>query len=473
MTESPKDATQLVGFFERTGATALVAAGLIEFVPALFLLVVHRSQLPASTWLTWLIPVAIFLAALHPALTGRRALVQAFAGLLFLLLAIVFPQAYGPGWIPLPFSAFAVSFGAAFTLTVAPALTVMALAALLNLVAVLHPTPQMILAAADLAGGAIGPIFILIAAPALLGMAYSWRRAARIADENSRQIESAAAASYRAVQVQSARTSVDRRIHETVLNTLNAIAQGGSERGELLRAECRRDIEQLALGVLPAQEVSLGALVRDAVLDAHLVTPRVAIDIDTDYLLPQQSAGALRDALVEALRNVERHAAASNVAITCSQEGEALQLSVSDDGRGLAAGDTERFGLRNTIKASLAAIGGEAVVDSSPARGTRVTLRVPILVAAELQVPVSPVVDILLDSIRPRVLLFAPAIFGLVMLPWIAGGLGANAVSFALSFLAFLACNIALALLWSTRWRIPLTLLTLAASMLSYAVAYA
>ena len=470
MAESSKDPTQLVAIFERTGATALVAAGSIEFFPALFLLVLHRAELPAAIWLTWVVPAAIFLIALHPVLRRQRALVQALAGLLLLLLSIVIAQPYGPGWLPLPFAAFAVAFGASFTLAAAPALIVITLAALLNLVAVLNPTPQMILAAADLAGGAIGPIFILIAAPALLGMAYSWRRAARIADASSDELEAAAAGNYRSVQVQSARTSVDRRIHETVLNTLNAITQGVGGNGELLRAECRRDIEQLELGALPAQEATLGALVDEARLAAGLGSPRVRIHIDSRYLLPQQSAGALRDALVEALRNVERHAQANNVVIDAHLVAGALEVTVRDDGRGLQEGDTERFGMRNTIKASLSAIGGEAVVQSEPGQGTSVTLRVPIVVAAELQVPVSPVIDILLDSVRTRAFLFAPTIFGLAMLPWIAGGLDDAKFAFVLSFVMFLGCNIALAVRWNTSSRVPLTLLTLVLGVVTYAI---
>ena len=470
MSESSKDGTQLVAIFERTGATALVVAGVIEFLPALYLLVIHRDELPGSIWLTWMIPAMSFLLAFLPRLRKWQALIQAFAGLLFLLLAIVIPQAYGPGWLPLPFSAFAVTFGAAFTLSAAPALVVIVLAAFLNLIAVLVPTPQMILAAADLAGGAIGPIFILIAAPALLGMAYSWRRAARIADVSTLELEAAAASSYRAVQVQSARTSVDRRIHETVLNTLNAITQGIDEQSELLRAECRRDIEQLELGALPAQEATIGAVIAEARAAAGLRTPQVNVRIDDDYLLPQQSAGALRDALVEALRNVERHAQARAVVISARQQSSVLEVTVGDDGRGLREGDTERFGMRNTIKASLSAVGGEAVVVSEPGRGTSVTLRVPIVVAAELQVPVSPVLDVLLDSARTRVLLFAPAIFGLVMLPWIADGLGGAKVVFAVSFVAFLACNIALALRWNTVSRIPLTWITLVMGVVTYVI---
>jgi signal transduction histidine kinase len=470
VSESSKDATQLVAIFERTGAIALVAAGVIEFLPALYLLVLHRSELPGSIWLTWMIPAGIFLLAFLPRLRTWQPLIQALAGLLFLALAIVIPQAYGPGWLPLPFSAFAVTFGAAFTLSAVPALVVIALAAFLNLFAVLMPTPQMILAAADLAGGTIGPIFILIAAPALLGMAYSWRRAARIADSSTSELEAAAASSYRAVQVQSARTSVDRRIHETVLNTLNAITQGVVEQTELLRAECRRDIEQLELGALPAQEATIGAVIAEARAAAGLRTPHVNVRIDDDFILPQQSAGALRDALVEALRNVERHAQARAVIISARQQSSALEVIVSDDGRGLREGDTERFGMRNTIKASLSAIGGEAVIVSEPGRGTSVTLRVPIVVAAELQVPASQVLDILLDSLRPRVLLFAPAIFGLVMLPWIAGGLGDAKVVFGLSFIAFLASNIALALRWNTASRVPLTWITIVMGVVTYAI---
>ncbi len=468
MTKESKDATELVAIFERTGETALVAAGSIEFLPSLALLIVHHGELPLTSWLMWLIPAALFASGYLPVLRPAAATIQTTAGLVFLVLVCAFPQAYGPGWMPLPFTAFAVAFGAAFTLGVLQALVAIALAAGLNFIAVLEPTDQMILSAADLAGGTVGPIFILIAAPALLGMAYNWRRAARIADANSAEMEAAAASSYRAVQVQSARTSVDRRIHETVLNTLNGITQGRSDQGDLLRVECRRDIEQLELGALPAQEATLGALVSEARKAAGLQTPQVAVHVDGGYLLPQQSASALRDALVEALRNVERHADARAVEIKATKNAGILEVTVSDDGRGLETGDTERFGMRNTIKASLAAIGGEAIVESEPEEGTKVRLRVPIVVAAELQVPVNPVIDILLDTARTRSLLFAPAIFGLVMLPWIAGGLDGAVFAFVLSFVAFLACNLALAVLWDTRWRVPLTLLAIAMAVVIY-----
>ena len=468
MTEAPKGGVPLTAIFNRMGVLALIAAGAIEFIPALFRLVVHASELPPAIWLTWAIPAAISLLALYPRWRRYSPQIQAASGLLLIVAAIAFPQAYGPGWLPLPFVAFAVAFGAAFNSKVTTGLALIVAAAGLNLIAVLYPTPQMILAAADLAGGAIGPVFVLIAGPALLGMAQIWRRAARIADENTEAVEEATAATYRAVQVQSARTGVDRRIHETVLNTLNAIAQRGVDNDELLRSECRRDVEQMELGALTANEGSMSDIIAEARLAAGLRTPEVHTQVEVDLVLPRTSASALRDALVEALRNVERHARAHNVVIAARQFGNLYEISVEDDGTGLGQQESERFGMRNTMRASLAALGGEALIDSSPGRGTRVQLRIPVLAPAELRMPIEPVRRILLDSNRSRILLFAPAIFGLVMLPWIAGSLVGGGLAYAVLFVAFLATNVALSLMWDTRLRVALAVLAVLFVLAAY-----
>ena len=471
MTEVSKGGVPLTAIFERMGALALIAAGSIEFIPALFLLVFHAGELPPAIWLTWAIPAAVFIVALLPRFRRFSSVYTASGGLLLLVGAIVFPQTYGPGWLPLPFVAFAVAFGAAFTSKVSMGLCLIGAAAGLNLIAVLHPTPQMILAAADLAGGAIGPVFVLIAGPALLGMAQIWRRTAQIADENTEAMEASTAATYRAVQVQSARTGVDRRIHETVLNTLNAIAQRGVDDDELLRSECRRDVEQMELGALTATEASMSDIIAEATVAAGLRTPEVRTRVDVDQVLPRMSASALRDALVEALRNVERHAQAQNVVIAARQFGTLYEISVEDDGTGLGQQESERFGMRNTMRASLAAMGGEALIDSSPGRGTRVQLRIPVVAPAELRVPIEPVRRILLDSNRSRILLFAPALFGLVMLPWIAGSLVGGGLAYAVLFVAFLATNFALSLMWKTRWRVVLVVLTVLWVLAAYTAA--
>ena len=471
MRQPSKADARLVTIFERLGALALISAGSIEFIPALFLLVIHAGELPPAIWITWAIPSAIFLLALYSRWRRYSPQIQAASGLLLIVAAIAFPQEYGPGWLPLPFIAFAVAFGAAFTLDVFTGMAVIVAAAILNYVAVLYPTPQMILAAAELAGGTIGPVFVIIAGPALLGMAQSWRRAARIADANTLEVEEATAATYRAVQVQSARTGVDRRIHETVLNTLTAISQGGVKDDELLRSECRRDVEQMELGALAAAEAPMGDLIAEAIVAAGLRTPAVHTHIDIDHVLPSASASALRDALVEALRNVERHAHAQQVVINARQFATSYEISIADDGVGLGESETERFGMRNTMRASLAALGGETLIESSPGRGTSVHLRVPVVAPAELRVPVEPVRRILLDSNWARMLLFAPAIFGLVMLPWIAGSLSGGSPMYVAAFIAFLASNIALSFLWETRWRLAIALLTVLLALGAYAAA--
>ncbi len=92
--------------------------------------------------------------------------------------------------------------------------------------------------------------------------------------------------------------------------------------------------------------------------------------------------------VAEALTNVYRHARASKATVTVRPAGEILQVTVADDGVGgvLEAG----FGLRERV----AAVGGQALVDSPAGEGTtlRATLplRAPSVRASSLRAPSVP-----------------------------------------------------------------------------------
>ena len=85
----------------------------------------------------------------------------------------------------------------------------------------------------------------------------------------------------------------------------------------------------------------------------------------------------------ESLRNVERHANASNVTVRLQFEPEQVGLVVADDGQGFqmpqsttslaAAGRLGLLGMQE--RASLA--GGRCEVYSRPAKGTRVSVELP------------------------------------------------------------------------------------------------
>ncbi len=83
----------------------------------------------------------------------------------------------------------------------------------------------------------------------------------------------------------------------------------------------------------------------------------------------------------EALTNVMRHAHAHSVRISLQRDGLAVSLSIADDGCGFDASETavadhERLGILG-MRERMLAVGGELLVDSTPARGTRIVARAP------------------------------------------------------------------------------------------------
>jgi signal transduction histidine kinase len=85
--------------------------------------------------------------------------------------------------------------------------------------------------------------------------------------------------------------------------------------------------------------------------------------------------------LAEALANVEKHAAASEVSVELDCVGERLRLVVEDDGNGIAPGTAPRpggghFGLQLMHQRALAA-GGRLAVEAARPHGTRIVLDLP------------------------------------------------------------------------------------------------
>ncbi len=89
-------------------------------------------------------------------------------------------------------------------------------------------------------------------------------------------------------------------------------------------------------------------------------------------------AGDILQVTREALSNVGRHAQASTCRVSLHREGDLAVLEIDDDGRGF---DPERVrrgdGLANLEKRA-EALGGSAVVASSPAQGTTLQMRIPL-----------------------------------------------------------------------------------------------
>lgn len=202
------------------------------------------------------------------------------------------------------------------------------------------------------------------------------------------------------------RTRVRRSLHDTVLQTLEAIALtlpndaenaarrlrevravAHAEAVALRRELSRRSAAPATPGVVEGL-VGLGAeLARDGLrmrLDAASGVDGVdgaggvgGLDGD-DGLTPARRAAVLAAAR-EALRNVLKHSGVSEALVRVWDEPDGLTVVVRDFGAGFdPAAHRAGFGLSESIAARMAEVGGTAEVGSRVGNGTSVTLWVPI-----------------------------------------------------------------------------------------------
>jgi signal transduction histidine kinase len=92
--------------------------------------------------------------------------------------------------------------------------------------------------------------------------------------------------------------------------------------------------------------------------------------------VPAKVADAFTGAVAEALENAARYAGTDQAAIELRESGGTVQVTVLDHGRGFdpAAVRVAGFGVREDLTGRMAAVGGRAVVRSSPGSGTVVEL---------------------------------------------------------------------------------------------------
>ena len=114
-------------------------------------------------------------------------------------------------------------------------------------------------------------------------------------------------------------------------------------------------------------------------LDARLIIA----EEDLAELSPEVAAQLLR-IIQEALVNVRKHASADKVRITCRPDGDQVDITIEDNGRGFApdqapGADQQHYGLQ-IMRERAESMGGSLVLDSQPGRGTRVIVRVPVLI---------------------------------------------------------------------------------------------
>ena len=173
-----------------------------------------------------------------------------------------------------------------------------------------------------------------------------------------------------------------RELHDTVLQTLTALARGGLDpASEEVRARCARDsdyVRRLIEGDVDSDGAGgdLARAMEQVIAESTAFGLRVhyrAVDLPSQ--LPDSAVAALAGGVREALSNVHRHAGVEQAWVTVTGELGGVVLRVVDRGVGFdPQTKPEGFGLTQSIRARAVEAGGMAGVSSSPGDGTIVEL---------------------------------------------------------------------------------------------------
>lgn len=216
-------------------------------------------------------------------------------------------------------------------------------------------------------------------------------------ERSTSEIDTAAARSADQTLALVRRQSVDRAVdgarrvlHDDILTALRAVADGRPD--DPVRDGCRDAVasfERIDAGdEAPAQDLSVAALVSDTVARSP-VPVRVEGPAPDGDDAPQEEVAdpgsvvlaldvrlATARALLETLRNVERHAGGGPARLGVRATAATATLWVEDDGPGFAADDVEGFGLTESVRRPLESLGGSVRIRAG-GPGARVTLTVP------------------------------------------------------------------------------------------------
>ena len=233
-----------------------------------------------------------------------------------------------------------------------------------------------------------------------VGLVHGWGRRvlygrAASADADVARADQAAREQYAILCGNIERREHERLLHDTVLNTLTAVARGSGGAGAEAVSRCRQDVALLEAALGGADDLSadyarpsadLLSEVRGVVagMRARGLTVHLAVEDAAAAAVPARVSTAMSNAVREALSNVAAHAGTGEAWVsvgrgapgTDAEDPSPLRITVRDKGAGfdLARVDQARLGLRRSITERTAECGGQASIWSAPGQGTEVSL---------------------------------------------------------------------------------------------------
>jgi signal transduction histidine kinase len=217
----------------------------------------------------------------------------------------------------------------------------------------------------------------------------------RSADEVNRATAEAIALREREARL-AERESMAREIHDSVLQVLALIHKRGKQLAEtdspssaqvMELAEMARD-QEAALRGLIMREPEKGPLGEASLRTALEVAARNVreLNVSVSSVGPVWLSGETLEELVaavkEALANVVEHARATKAAIFADEQDGLVQVTVRDDGVGFEFDEARfraegKFGVLNSMRGRIEALGGQMKVESRPGAGTEIEFQVP------------------------------------------------------------------------------------------------
>lgn len=212
----------------------------------------------------------------------------------------------------------------------------------------------------------------------------SLRHAASHADHQSRRAQRARHQEL-LVQRTGREIAEDARIlHDTIINTLAAIARGDALRTDshTIRARCAHDvavITERAQGE-PRNRPGFGLDELRARAGIKIVSPYSSADDLTRFeaLLPDDISDAIGRAILELVNNAAAHAGVDQVTIDASIHDARLVVIVADAGTGFDGRPVPGRGLAESVFRRCEEVGVTVTLRSSPGQGTTVTLTYPL-----------------------------------------------------------------------------------------------
>jgi signal transduction histidine kinase len=193
------------------------------------------------------------------------------------------------------------------------------------------------------------------------------------------------------------RERIAKELHDGVIQALFAVGMGLqgtaimtgdedlSQRIEGAVAELDRvirDLRNYIFGLRPGiladrqLDQALRALGEEFEQKTGVVT---VVNVDPDAAAELSArAGDVVQLVRESLSNVGRHAGASTVRVSLYRDGDSTVVEVDDDGKGFEPSTVRRGEGLTNLQSRMAALGGSALIESSPEDGTTVRLVLPL-----------------------------------------------------------------------------------------------